>query len=142
VRTAPFTLDAKVYGMTQSSVSVPFDELNLFASSPTIAGPFIYQRANVTDVFSAGTTVPGLENVPLVTPEPGPDGLTLFGAMSGNLVVAKRNGAGAFTTPEIVVRPASEGFLGSPAISGDCRSLYFVQTKSTAVGDAISVVTR
>jgi hypothetical protein len=44
------------------------------------------------------------------------------------LVVSERSSAtGEFGVPEIIwSKPAAEGALGSPAISEDCRSLYYV----------------
>jgi hypothetical protein len=147
-RTDPFVLDAMTYGTVGASVAPSANELQVVSSSEQdatgTAPPLLYLRSSLNDPFGTGTPIPGFEQIYLVAPELGPDNLTLFGAVSGNIVVASRtNALSTFGAPMTVF--ASDGtttFFGAPEVSGDCHYLYYVHVSAaTQLAYAIEMAT-
>jgi hypothetical protein len=126
-----FTLRAKEYGRVGASPAITPNELTLYTSYPAGAGegpPFTYTRASTDEPFSAGTKVPGLGDSEMASPDPSPDGLSLFGGVSTSITVATRTRVtDEFGSPVPVVSPADgTQLLGAPDLTPNCRSLYFV----------------
>lgn len=126
-----FTLRATEYGRVGASPAVTPDELTLYTSYPAGAGegpPFTYTRASTDEPFSAGTPAPGLEGSEMASPDPSPDGLSLFGGVSTSITLATRaRVTDEFGAPIPVLSPADgTQLLGAPDLTANCRSLYFV----------------
>ncbi len=132
-RADPFAVDATTYGQVSSGPTVDSTEL-LLITSPTNAqtgAPLAFTRADTSSPFSNGTALTGLES--LVTPDLSSDDRSLFGSsrtastLSSIQVATRSAPGGAFGAP-VALLTDTTGVLnyGSPAISADCRSLYFV----------------
>ena len=129
---APFVVERIDYLTVDRGPSVSRDELELFAALGSAGPTKRYVRADTSASFSDGEEVPELESYIIATPEIAPDGRTLYASQSASntwyaLVEATRSAPGAAFGPLTVLLPEimNETF-GSPAISNDCRSLYFV----------------
>jgi hypothetical protein len=146
---APFVVERLDYLTVNGGPSVSRDELELFASFSS--GPAKrYVRSDTSSSFSSGEDVAGLETYIVATPEIAPDGSTLYFSQSVSntyyaLVEATRSAPGAAFGPLNVLLPEimNETF-GSPAISNDCRSLYFVHYvfQSSVLTYRVEVMTR
>jgi len=134
-RTSPFMLDTAPIGMVARSFSLSADELTAFASPLAIDDPgedFVYKRTAVTDSFGPGERLPGIP-ASFRNPEPTRDGLQLFGALAEpttSLAFATRASVSApLSTPDktgLPTQPDGAIAVGSPAITADCRTLFFV----------------
>jgi hypothetical protein len=129
---APFVAERIDYADVDRGPSVSRDEIELFAALGTAGPTKRYTRSDTTQPWSSGEVVAGLESTIIATPEIAPDGLTLYASQSASntwyaLVEATRSAPGAAFGPLTALLPEimNETF-GSPAISNDCRSLYFV----------------
>jgi hypothetical protein len=129
---APFVEERIDYLIVDRGPSVSRDELELFAALGSAGPTKRYVRTDATASFGNGEEVAGLESYIIATPEIAPDGRTLYASRSMSntwyaLVEATRSEPGAAFGPLTVLLPeiTNETF-GSPAISNDCRSLYFV----------------
>jgi hypothetical protein len=129
---APFVVVSIDYLDVDRGPSVSRDELELFAALGTAGPTKRYTRSDTTQGFSSGEIVAGLDSTIIATPEIAPDGRTLYASQSASntwyaLVEATRSAPDAAFGPLTVLLPEimNETF-GSPAISNDCRSLYFV----------------
>jgi hypothetical protein len=129
---APFVVEPIDYLIVDRGPSVSRDELEIFAALGTAGPTKRYTRSDATASFSRGEEVAGLESYIIATPEIAPDGRTLYASQSVSntwyaLVEATRSAPGAAFGPLTALLPEimNETF-GSPAISNDCRSLYFV----------------
>jgi hypothetical protein len=122
---AAFVVDAESRGTVGAGPSISADELTLFTSPSALQGvPLVHSRGTTNEPFGTGTALGGL--VDLFTPEISPDGRFLFAARGPQLVVSEHVGD-TFSAPQVVhQKDPSAGAMGSPAISSDCRSLYFV----------------
>lgn len=137
---APFVLDAADYGTVGGGLSITADELVLYTSSSnyvTPGPPRMFTRSSVAERFGAATTIPGLEAINLTSPDPSPDGLSLFGSLDTSLVVLERASLGdRFGAPTIVDDgdPVTRNILiGSPDVSPDCKSIYYVHVGAAAI---------
>jgi hypothetical protein len=147
---AKFVLDPQSYGTVGPSVGVGLDELVIYSSDRNTfdpGPPHRYTRSSTSATFGDKTSIPGLESVGLITPELSPDGLSMFGALSGSLIVAERSTPDArFAAPTtILVGDPTTILFGAPEMSQDCRSLYYVQVQAGPtglLGSSIRVMTR
>ncbi|HLV19343.1 MAG TPA: hypothetical protein VKZ49_00620 [Polyangiaceae bacterium] len=134
-RSSPFVIDPEPLGSVGVSIDLSSDELTaLSATDGAGAAPRMYTRASATEGFGAGQAIPGID-VGLINPELSGDGLSLLGALPGDdyfyhLAIARRS---AITEPfsgltgEGLPTPPAAISYASPALSTDCRSLYFVR---------------
>jgi hypothetical protein len=134
-REQPFTLRRESFGRTGASPALTRDELSLYTSSPDGVGnpPHVYTRPTRDQAFSSGAPVAGLSVTGLTSPEPSPDGLSLFGGEAASIVVAWRESPdAAFGVPVTVISPADgTGLLGAPELSADCGRLYYVDVDAS-----------
>lgn len=123
-RASAFTPKGTV-AMLGGSPAIDSLELVLYSSGLSGGAPLMAERESPLDEFGEATEIPGLATSTLVTPDASPDGLQLFGAQTGILGFVSRPNVdapfGAFTPV-----PGLPDNSGAPAISADCRSLYFV----------------
>lgn len=134
-RSSPFVVDLRPIGQVGYSLGVTRDELTLFASSadPAVDYVLMYTRASVDEPFGAAQPVPGWPTIR--NPEPVPGGLWMLGvdrsaSTRSHLVRVQRNDEqGEFSTPSSGGLPAPPENMGdySPALAGDCSSLYFTR---------------
>jgi hypothetical protein len=72
----------------------------------------------------------------MLAPEPSPDGLAIYGAVDLSIVVVTRDRPDQpFGAPTTIVpgNPTTRTILlGSPELSQDCRSLYYVHVGASA----------
>jgi len=145
---APFVVSSAIYGLVGASAAIATGELTLYSAGPALAlDPGLLFERPTTDVpFGGGIAIPGLEDTAIVTPDPSPDGLSLFVGMAGQVLVATRTALGEpFTTLDPVLTPADSMTIWSSAtISEDCRSLYAIHVVSDNGGSrrTLEVVTR
>lgn len=134
-RSSPFVIQEATIGDVQFSIGVSRDELTLFATSrdPSVDYLLTQRRSSVDAAFGEMTPVPGLPTIR--NPEPIPGGLGLLGVdgsvnVSSHLVMVQRPDEraafGAPTSDGLPVPPSGAGDY-SPALSGDCRTLYFMR---------------
>lgn len=127
---SPFVADAMTFGSVGSSPAISHDELTLYTSSdynPGTDPSRRYTRANVQAAFGKSETIAGLETDITTAPDPAPDDLALFMGRASALVMATRTtSADPFGAPTTLVPRTDLTAFGSPDISQDCRSLYFV----------------
>ena len=107
------------------------DELELFSAAGS-GSAMRYVRSDTSQPFGLGEAIAGFESYRMATPEIAPDGRTIYVSQSTSntfygLVEATRSAPNAAFGPLTVLIPeiTNETF-GSPAISNDCRSLYYV----------------
>jgi hypothetical protein len=144
---APFVVDPTPFGTVTGGPSVSRDELELFAA---IAGEpaMRYVRSDASAPFGIGEPLLGFGTAPLLTPEIAPNGLDLFFAQttlgpSHVLVTATRTEPhAAFGQLDLVLPEIMYEYFGSPALSKDCRSLYYVHTFSMPYLDRVEVISR
>lgn len=134
-RSAAFVPGEQTLGTVNLSIGIARDELTLYSvtDAPQLT---VQERSSITEAFGSPTSVAGAD-VEFRTPEPSPDGLSLFGVVSdaasgGRISVMTRASQTAPfaspTTEGMPTAPAGQGAGdGSPAISADCRTLYFVR---------------
>lgn len=145
-RSEPFQRTGSPLGDVGDSIDVSADELVLIGVKDVTSDGRVgmHQRASLDAPFGAETPVPGIDGE-FRHPTLAPDGLTLFGTLNpdpadpaaSRLAVAERTtSSAAFSVPiELVVPGASQQNSDyTPALSADCRSLYFLR----AAGDAAS----
>jgi hypothetical protein len=117
--------------MVGPSAAISSDELTLYTSNEMNAGvapPRRYRRATITADFGSAEDIPGLSQVNLGAPDPSPDELELFGALSSDIVVTTRATRDSdFGEPHIIQAHVDTSVYGAPEISRDCRSLFFVK---------------
>jgi len=139
---APFVVDKATYGTSRSGLALDSDELMIVTSPAMEAGPlFAHTRATTSDAFGDELNLIGLDG--LVTPDLSSDGRHLFASRytkvnQNSLVTSERTGPTTFSTA-LTIRQLGDQVLvvGSPAISADCRSLYYV---SVANGPEYSIM--
>ena len=129
-RDEPFSL-VETFGHVGASPALTRDELSLYTSSPEgaeNAPPWSYSRSARDEPFVNGAPVAGLANAEMASPEPSPDGLTLFGGVSTRVAAASRATPDApFGAPLTVIAPSDgTGLFGAPELSADCGTLYYV----------------
>jgi hypothetical protein len=128
---APFVLDSEAFGTSHTGLALDADELMIVTSPATKGGPlFAYTRATTSDVFGPELTLIGLDG--LITPDLSSDGQRLFASRytdvnQNSLVTAERTGPTTFSTA-LTIRQLEDpvNVVGSPTISADCHSLYYV----------------
>ena len=128
---APFVLDSEEFGTSHTGLALDADELMIITSPAMKGGPLFAQtRALTSDVFGPEITLVGLDG--LITPDLSSDGQHLFASRytdvnQNSLVAADRTGPLTFSTA-LTIRELEDpvSVVGSPTISADCRSLYYV----------------
>jgi hypothetical protein len=146
---APFVLDPEPIGELIAGPSVSRDELELFsglAEVPTMR----LVRDDISEPFGPAEPVAGFEMLALATPEIAANGRDIFvsqtttGGSSYGIATATRSGPGAAFGPlQWVLLPEDPNeVFRSPAISNDCRSLYYVNDRSDPRAYRVDVVTR
>lgn len=128
---APFERSPRVIGEVGISLGLTRDELMAFGTSldPGLEGVLWYERDSIRESFSPAQ----LAGVAMSNPEPAPDGQVLWGVVP---VVGTSSSEVAFSAWNRGDRryeaPVPAGFSPptgasdvSPALTGDCRSLYF-----------------
>lgn len=132
-RSTPFVLEDMSYGTVGNGVVVTADELTALSSAEFDnagrAPPVEYRRSSLDEAFGASRTIDGLEEVFITAPHLAPDGTTLFGALRPDLVMTSRSDLAAPFDEPVVLFPGegSTVVYGSPEISADCRTLYFLR---------------
>ncbi len=144
---APFVVDPEPLGTVFGGPTVTRDELELFSALSLMPAAH-YQRDDVNEPFGEGDLAAGLEMLTLATPEIAPNGLDLFvsqttTASSYGLSMARRGAPGEPFGPAgpIIAETPNEVF-GSPAISNDCRSLYYAYILAQPLTYRVEVITR
>jgi hypothetical protein len=146
---AAFVVDPQDYGQAGPDFSISADELGGYSSAirydrppgtpvqPGAYSPRFYPRSTKSATFGeipgAGSSVPGLETLSLVAPDPSPDGLWLFGLGEGGIAVAGRERLDApFGAPSVVLTSDNQvgRLLFDPEVSEDCRRLYYIKRES------------
>lgn len=127
----PFVLDAEEFGTSHTGLAIDGDELMIVTSPSTKGGPlFAHTRATTSDVFGPELSLIGLDG--LITPDLSSNGQHLFASRytdvnQNSLVTAERTGPTTFSTALTIRRLEDPvNVVGSPSISADCRSLYYV----------------
>ncbi len=135
-RHSAFVLDPRPIGDVGYSVAISRDELTLFSTSndPSVDYVLMQTRSHVSEAFGALGPAPGSPTIR--NPEPVPGGLMLLGAdysstkPHAHLVSVERTDQQSdFRAPTVSGLPIQPDGLGdySPALAGDCRSLYFTR---------------
>jgi hypothetical protein len=144
-RNAPFELDDTTYGSVGHGVIVTADERTALSSaeldSAGRAPPVEYERSSLDEAFGASRTISGLEEVFITAPHLAPDGTTLFGALRPDLVMMTRSALDAPFGEPIVLFTGDEStrVYGSPEISADCRTLYFLRADIPGTPPVVSI---
>jgi hypothetical protein len=140
-RAAPFVVAAGSLGSTEPLIGISQDELTLFASDLNVASLVARSRSSLDGPFGESQTLLATE---FRNPEPTADGLGLYGAVStasvlqSQLVFASRASTAApFSAPsaEGLPQAGEMEFDASPAISADCRTLYFLRIYGFGTSD-------
>lgn len=150
-RGSVFEVQATPIGQAGISLGLTKDELEGFGSSLDPAVPQIlhYTRDSMNEPFSEGVPVAG--GIELLNPEPAPDGLFMLGVLSlSNPPVTRiawsvRAWKGQpFSTPstEGMPEPGERTYDYSPALTANCREIYFLRTITSPVYDAMVMVAR
>lgn len=147
-RTSRFEVQAEPIGLAGISLGLTKDELEGFGSSLDPAVPQIlhYTRSSMNEAFSGGVPVAG--GIELLNPEPAPDGLFMLGVQNGStrrIAWSVRAGKGfPFSEPSTDGMPLpGEGTQDySPALTANCREIYFLRTVMGPVYDAMVMVAR
>lgn len=131
----PFELPSTVVGEVGISVGLTRDELTAYGTSldPTITPIVRYRRSSRSEPFGNAELVP--EITQLGNPEPSPDGLALLGIISVPQTLSTQIAAArideetlTFQEPAAILAPPPEGTTDvSPALSSDCRAIYFAR---------------
>jgi hypothetical protein len=126
-RTAPFQVRSGAVATSGRGWSIGGNELTAVSSGvPFGEPPLLFTRSAITATFGAGSGIPGLSDVAWSSPDVSNDGLSLFAAAAGELVTAKRSATDQpFATGSALPFPSST--YGSPNITRDCRSLYYLE---------------
>jgi hypothetical protein len=132
---AAFEPPAVVVGEVGISVGITRDELTAYGTSldPSVAGVVWYKRKSVDDAFGPPEVAPG--SVGLFNPEPAPDGLELWGAMNTPGVSTRQLAMSRWNDEmeiyekptNVVASPPPDHSDYSPALTSDCRTLYFAR---------------
>lgn len=145
---APFVLDLEPIGELIAGPSVSRDELELFSALADVPAMRL-GRDDISEPFGPAEPVAGFEMLALATPEIAANGRDIFvsqtttGGPSYGIARATRSGPGAAFGPLEWVLPETPGeSLRSPAISNDCRSLYYVNDTANPRAYRVDVVTR
>lgn len=139
-RSAEFDVADEPVGFVTSSFGVSADELVVYSLQldiDTVSGQTtMWERSSTDDPFGGPSAVPGI-TVQFAHPDESKDGLALYGALRPDyrLAVASRRSAGAgFSAPvtDGLPSPPMGQRDASPAISADCRTLYFTRLPSAS----------
>jgi hypothetical protein len=141
-RQVPFVVAADPVGTVGPSPNLAGDELTVFTSallaSMGPSTPQEFTRSSTADLFGTASSVPGLETATMTTLDLSSDGLFLYGASDGGLVRAPfKPSTQAFDMPETLIARTAERSYGSPELSQDCRTLYYVSVSADATDWAI-----
>jgi hypothetical protein len=153
-RTVGWQLALEPIGMVGRSPGLSADERTLFStvsrSTSLAVPPNMQTRSSLGDTFGTPIPVPGLPAAYYPSPDPSADGLHLFGGVMVETEAAPRLGLAVasratldapFDPPTTTDMPAPAGPAdGSPAISADCRRLYFVRVPQQ--GDRVVMMAR
>lgn len=130
---ASFELPAKVIGEMGISLGLTRDELTAYGTTldPTVDEILWYKRDSINDSFGPARVAAGA--IPMFNPEPSPDGRELWGVISiagtsrRQVALSMWNERSQqYELPaEIGLSPPEGSSDASPALTGDCRSLYF-----------------
>jgi hypothetical protein len=136
---SPFVVQEEPIGVAGISLGLTKDELEGFGSSLDPAVPEIihYTRPSIDVPFDSGVSILG--GVEMLNPEPAPDGLYLLGVVGDvtpgvnqiGFSMRRQNGA-AFSAPstEGMPPPGVNTDDYSPALTSNCREIYFLRTHS------------
>jgi hypothetical protein len=137
---AAFVVDAMTYGTVRPGPSISTDELTLYTSSNFLdtMGVNTHVRTSTSTAFGSAAFLSALERV--ITPDVSSNGLFLFGSLTGGegpsaLVVSTRASTSDMFAPHtpLLTAPDQTNIFGSPAISSDCRSLYYVSVNASSM---------
>ena len=125
------------------SAAISADELTLYTTSDVDTHgypPRQFRRSSTSEMFGAGSDIPGLESTYLLAPDISPDGLSLYGGLEGGVVVAVRPSIDApFAAPTTLYpRPEGNAALGAPELSRDCRTLYYIEQVALESGSGVN----
>jgi len=135
-RESPFVVDPRPIGEVGYSIAVSRDELTLYATSNDASVDYVlmHTRSSVDEAFGPMVPVPGLPTIR--NPEPVPGSLMLLGAdrsatskRSHLVSVVRPDAESSFGVPDTLGLPVPPDNMGdySPALAGDCRTLYFTR---------------
>jgi hypothetical protein len=143
---AAFELPPEVVGEVGLSIGLTRDELTAYGTSldPAIGAVVWHHRSSLSETFGPAKVAPGA--ISLSNPEPSPDGLALWGVVNvpnatrKQLAVSRWNEeTQSYETPTRVGAAPAEGSSdASPALSSDCRSVYF--TRYSGAPSALSQI--
>jgi hypothetical protein len=145
---APFVLEPEPIGELIAGPSVSRDELELFSALADVPAMRL-GRDDISEPFGPAEPVAGFEMLALATPDIAANGRDIFvsqtttGGSSYGIARATRSGPGAAFGPlEWVLPENPDEAFRSPAISNDCRSLYYVNDRADPRAYRVDVVTR
>ncbi len=146
---APFVLRTMTYGEIGNSPSISRDELTLYTTQPDGSYDYIqrYERGTTSEAFGPAEDLSlGSFDFPS-SPDIGPDDLSLYFGMNTTVGVATRASTEAdFGVATELFTIASPSAGGSPEISRDCRSLYYINLERSVADNStvfsIRTVTR
>lgn len=141
-----FNLAPTNVGQVGISLGLTRDELTAFGTSldPSIEEVVLYQRSSIYSPFGRAEIAPG--SIELENPEPSATGRELWGTMVVAGTTARQIAVTAWNAETREYEPpTSAGFVppgdatdASPALSGDCRSLYFARfSKGSALSQVV-----
>ncbi len=146
-----FELPPRVIGEVGISLGLTRDELTAYGTTldPTIDQVLWYKRDSIEDSFGPARIAAGA--VSMFNPEPSPDGQELWGVVQVKGTTTKRVAISNWNAQlreyeaprEIALPPPENSSDVSPALTGDCRSLYFSRyTFSPQVTSKIMIARR
>jgi hypothetical protein len=143
---ASFELPAQVIGEMGISLGLTRDELTAYGTTldPSIKEVLWYKRDSIGDTFGPAEIAAGA--VSMSNPEPSPDGDELWGVVNITGTTRKQVARSLWNEPSqgyespttIELSPPEDSSDVSPALTGDCRSLYF--SRYTVSSNVISRV--
>jgi hypothetical protein len=140
---SPFVLNPMEFGTVGSSPAIGHDELTLYTSNDYNPGTDPgrrYTRTSISEAFGPASDVPGLDDVIFTSPDPGPDGLSIFMGKSGALAISSRAAAAdPFGTATDLIAGSAAAVFGSPEVSQDCRAVYFIGIDYTSGAGAFTI---
>ena len=125
----------QVTRLTVGTALGPFrerSELTLFYARRVVGGMRRATRASRTDDFSTPAPVPEFSNTAFYAPDLASDNGSLYGATEDEIAVSTLSASsGQFSTPTVI--PDDSDTSGAPALTQDCRKMYYVGISTATV---------
>jgi hypothetical protein len=130
-RSDAFALSGAI-GRAGLSVSLSDDELTLFYAPRVVGGMRRATRASRADDFSAPAPVSEFSSLAFYAPDLASDDLSLYGATEDEIAVSTLSASsGQFSAPIVIVDDSETS--GAPAITQDCRKMYYIGISTSTV---------